>query len=263
MADSPAPLLPRAALERVLLRAAELHAANSETPETMSEADLLALAKEVGISPVAVKQALAEERMRVAPPEVRGAAAMLAGPALFTSSRVVAGNAREILDRLDKTFQRDENLSEVRRFPDRIVWAPRGGLAGALHDVAAGLGGRTRSLHKANEVSASVVQVEPGKVHVRIEASFVGKRETAIYVGLGGVLAGGAAAAILGALNVWPSLSIGAGLVLGGLPWIIARSTYRGSIGRAQLGLEQALDHLEFGEPKKRGIIDQFLIGDG
>ena len=63
MADNvPAPILPRAALERVLLRAAELHAASGDVPETMSEADLLSLAAEVGIAPLAVKQALAEAR---------------------------------------------------------------------------------------------------------------------------------------------------------------------------------------------------------
>jgi hypothetical protein len=135
MADRPPPILPRAALERVLLRAAELHSASSDVPEAMSEADLLALAKEVGISPLAVKQALAEERMRVTLPEERGFAAAIAGPALFAASRVVAGEARAILERIDRSFQADENLSERRRFPDRIVWGPRGGFAGAVRGL--------------------------------------------------------------------------------------------------------------------------------
>jgi len=262
VADSPAPILPRAALERVLLRAAELHSAHSDAPETMSEADLLALAKEVGISPVAVRQALAEERMRVTLPEERGVPAQLVGPAQFAASRVVNGNAREVLERIERTFRIEENLAERRRFPDRIVWGPMGGLAGAAHDIAATFTGRPLALAKTNEVSASVVQVEPGKVHVRIEATLVPRRRWAMRIGLGGLLGGGAVGAILLALNVWPAVAIGVGGLLGFLPGIIARAMYRSAANGAQLALEQTLDRLEFGEPKKRGLIDQLLIGD-
>jgi hypothetical protein len=260
MADSPDPTLPRAALERVLLRAAELHSASGDVPEAMSEADLLSLAKEVGISPLAVKQALAEERMRVTLPEEKGFSASVVGPAYFSASRVVPGNAREILDRIDRGFQSDENLAERRRFPDRIVYGPLGGLAGAAHDVVAGFSGRPLALAKANEVSVSVVQVEPGKSHVRIEATLAPRRTWALRIGAGGLLGGAAVGSILLALNVWPSVAIGATGLLGVLPWVIARAMYRSAANGAQLAIEQALDKLEFGEPKRRGLIDK-LIG--
>lgn len=259
MGDAPAPVLPRAALERVLLRAAELHAANADVPETMSEADLLALAREVGISPVAVRQALAEERMRVALPEERGMAAALVGPATFAASRVVAGEARALLERIDRTFQSQEGLSERRRFPDRIVYGPLGGLAGAAHGVAASVSGRPLALAKTNEVSVAVVQVEPGRAHVRLEATLVPRRLWALRIGAGGLLGGGAVGAVLLALNAWPAIAFGVGALVGALPWVIARAMYRSAAHGAQLAIEQTLDRLEFGEPKKRGLLDSLM----
>lgn len=261
MPDLPAPILPRAALERVLLRAAELHAASADVPETMSEADLLALAKEVGISPLAVKQALAEERMRVTLPVERGVSASLVGPAHFSASRAVTGNAREVLARIDRVFHDEENLLERRRFPDRIVFGPRGGFAGVANDMAAGLTGRALALAKANEVSASVVEVEPGKAHVRLEATLAPRRAWAIRIGVGGLLGGAAVGSILLALNVWPSIALGAAAIIGLLPSVIARTMYRSAANGTQLALEQTLDRLEFGETKKRGLIDKLLTG--
>ena len=261
MANEPAPILPRAALERVLLRAAELHAASADVPETMSEADLLALAKEVGISPVAVKQALAEERMRVTLPEERGFAAAVAGPAGFAASRVVPGEARAVLERVEQDFQSGENLVVLRRFPDRIVWGPRRGLAGAMAGVAAGFSGRALVLDKADEVSLSVVQVEPGRVHVRIEATLARKRANALRTGVGGLVGGVALGGVLTALSVIAPVAIGVGVVAAIVPGVVARGAYRNDAGRMQLAVGQVLDRLEFSEPKKRGLVDSLLLG--
>jgi len=54
--------LPRTALERVLARAAELQTTTSESGETISEARLLEIAREVGLDVQHVRQAIAEER---------------------------------------------------------------------------------------------------------------------------------------------------------------------------------------------------------
>jgi len=54
--------LDRAALERVLGRAAELQAGGADAPETLTEAQLLEIGREVGLSPEHLRQALAEER---------------------------------------------------------------------------------------------------------------------------------------------------------------------------------------------------------
>ena len=59
--------LERGAMERVLARASELQALGADAPEGLTEAQLLELGKEVGISSEHLRQALAEERTRVAP----------------------------------------------------------------------------------------------------------------------------------------------------------------------------------------------------
>jgi hypothetical protein len=267
MADAPRPpvpagqALPRAALERVLLRAAELHTASSEVPETLSEADLLALANEVGISPLAVRQALAEERMRVTLPEERGILASAAGPAQFAAARVVAGQAKQVLESLDRAFQRDENLAERRRFPDRVVWGARGGWAGVVRGLTR-LDGRGFPLVKADEVSATVIQVEPTRVHVRIETATLARRANATRNALIGIVSGGAVATVGLVLSVMAPVAIAAGAAIGlGSAWI-ARRNYRRDAAAAQLAIEQALDRVEFGEPKKRTLLDQLLLPD-
>jgi hypothetical protein len=55
---------------------------------------------------------------------------------------------------------------------------------------------------------------------------------------------------------------IGVAAVAALLPGYIARSVYRRNTGRMQLAVEQVLDRLEFGEPKRRGIVDQ-ILGSG
>ena len=267
MADAPKPpvpssqLLPRASLERVLLRAAELHTAHSETPETLTETDLLTLADEVGISPLAVRQALAEERMRVTLPEERGALAAAAGPAQFAAAREVAGQAKDVLETLDRAFQREENLAERRRFPDRIVWGARGGWAGVVRGLTR-LDGRGFPLVKADEVSATVIQVEPGRVHIRIETATLARRTSAARNGLIGLVVGGSLTVVALALSVFPAVALGTGALIGaGTIWV-ARRNYRRDATAAQLAIEQALDRVEFGEPKKRTLLDQLLLPD-
>ncbi len=71
--------LDRSALERVLARAAELQAGELDPGDYISEERLLDIAKEVGLAPHHMRQALAEERTRVAVPEETGAVARFAG----------------------------------------------------------------------------------------------------------------------------------------------------------------------------------------
>src|SRR3954470_1350093 len=85
--DRPLPAIPgrpsldRAALERVLLRAAELQANASDPADEMTEEQLLELGNEVGLTPEHLHQALIEERTRVVLPVEHGVAARLVGPA--------------------------------------------------------------------------------------------------------------------------------------------------------------------------------------
>ena len=92
--------------------------------------------------------------------------------------------------------ERDENLAERRRFPDRIAWGARGGFAGAVRELTR-LDGRGFPLVKADEVSATVTQVEPGKVHVRPEATLVERRTAAARNAVISVLSGFATTTVL------------------------------------------------------------------
>lgn len=261
MAEGRPPVIHRSALERVLQRAAELHAAGGEPPETLSESDILAAASEVGISAVALKQALAEERMRVVLPEERGMLANIAGPATFVAARQLAGRPGDLLARIDQALQRDENLVERRRFPDRIVWGPRGGWAGALREIAR-FDGRGFPLVKADEVSAVVMDADAGRAHVRIEASMSERRASAARWAVAGVGFGAAMTTALILMSVFVPVAVVAGGAVAATSAWLTRRGYRKDAAAAQLAIEQTLDRLEFGQQKRKTLLDQFLSGD-
>src|SRR5881628_2067642 len=114
----------RAAVERVLARALELQAGSSggDSADRLSEAQLLDLAKEVGLDSVHLRQALAEERTRVAVPDERGTLAWLYGGAVVSAQRTVPGTPAQVLKALDDWMQRQESLLVKRQFADRFVW---------------------------------------------------------------------------------------------------------------------------------------------
>src|SRR5208283_2304861 len=73
--------LDRAALERVLARAAELQSAagdDAEPTEGLTDQQLLDVGREVGLPVTYLRQALAEERTRVRVPLERGLVAQMA-----------------------------------------------------------------------------------------------------------------------------------------------------------------------------------------
>ncbi len=253
MPEGNKPVLHRAALERVLQRAAELHTAATEVPETLTEDELVALGAEVGLSATALRQALLEERMRVVLPEERGLLAALVGPATFVATRVVSGSPKDLLARLNDDFQREENLRELRRFPDRMVWGARGGFAGAIR-VLTRLDGRGFPLARADEVSASAVPADPGRSHIRLEATLVDRRSGAAQAGAIGIVGGSGATAVGLALGALLPLAVAVGALIAASALWASRSNYRRDARFTQLALEQTLDRLEFGEPKRRTL---------
>lgn len=250
MADPTPPVLHRAALERVLQRAAELQAASTEVPETLTEAELVALGAEVGLSATALRQALLEERMRVVLPEERGLLAALAGPATFVATRIVTGAPREVLTKLHVVMDKEENLRELRRFPDRVVWGPRGGFAGAIRALTR-LDGRGFPLARADEVNATAVVADAGRVHVRLEALLHQRRSGGAQAAGVGLLSGTGLTAVGIALNAWLPVAVAVGVGITALAAFTARSNYRRDAHFTQLALEQILDRLEFGEASK------------
>src|SRR5919201_851680 len=96
MTDGMPARIDRAALERIIQRAAELQTSAREIGESLSQEEVLALGKEVGIPDRYLQQALLEERTRVVVPEPRGAWGRLSGPAEVTAQRVVPGTPERV-----------------------------------------------------------------------------------------------------------------------------------------------------------------------
>jgi hypothetical protein len=251
---SPAPL-DRAALERVLARAAELQAESGEPAEALSEQQILELGTEVGLAPQHLRQALAEERTRIGgPAPASGLLARLVGAAVVSATRAVRGSAASTLAQIDDWMQREECLRVKRHFPDRIVWEVRQGFLDAMRR-GLNVGGRGYVLSRAHEVSATVVPVDGERALVRLDADFGSHRSSvagqgATLVGVGALSSG--VAVLLGVLlpvAVVPAVAAGA------IGYYQARSRHARILGRAQLALEQVLDRLERGELPRPSLI--------
>ena len=254
LARAPAPL-DRAALERVLARAAELQAETGEPTEALSEQQILELGSEVGLSTQHLRQALAEERTRVgASSSASGLLASLLGAAVVSSTRTVRGNAPLVLTQIDDWMQREECLRVKRHFPDRIVWEARQGF---FDSVRRGLnvGGRGYLLSRAHDVSATVVPIDAERVLVRLDADF-GSHRSAV-AGQGATLAGVGAlstgAAVL--LGVMLPVAVVPAVAAGVIGYYQARSRHARTLTRAQLALEQVLDRLERGDLPRPSLL--------
>jgi len=276
MADDPSPStnapvsrpvqpLDRAALERVLARAAELQAGTAEPSEGMSPTELEALGGEVGISADYIRQAVAEERTRVAVPEEPGLVASWFGSSIATASRVVRGTPAQVLSLLDEWMQREEGLRPRRRFTDRLTWEARKDFITSLQ-AGFNFGGRAYALTSAGEVGATAVAIDGERTIVRLDADLSQSRRLSVGWGSvagGGMLLGGGALVAF-TLTV-PGASIPVGMAIGGLGSAVGAAIAAGvasaqkrKVARAQLALEQILDRIEHGEmkPKAASILD-------
>ncbi|HEY2376521.1 MAG TPA: hypothetical protein VGH98_11155 [Gemmatimonadaceae bacterium] len=243
--------LDRGALERVLSRAAELQAGSGEPEEVMSEEQILELGKEVGLSSDHLRQALAEERTRVAPPASEsGLSAKLLGGARVGASRTVPGRPRDVLDAIDVWMQRQECLQLKRQFPDRIVWEARRDLVGTVRR-ALNVGGRGYALARAHEVAATAVAVDGARTLVRIDADLAPFRSSLARQSSGVTVLGVAAGGVLVALHFAIAAAVAPPVLIGTGALYLARGINSRTASAAQLALEQLLDGLERGEVTK------------
>lgn len=258
MAEGKGPVT-RAALERVLARAAELQAAAGEPTESadaLSESQVLDLGVEVGLSPTHLQQALAEERARLVPSSApdTGIARRLFGASRIGAQRVVPGKPTPVLDMLDRWMQRDELLRTVRARADVRVWEPTRGFVGSLRRV---FGSRDYALFRASEISATVVAVDNATTLVRLEADYAALRSSLFKQSAAGVVVG---SGVAGAAVMF---AVALPMVVAVLPGAaIAAGTYYRSLGmqqhalqRAHLTLEQILDRLERGETQTPSLL--------
>lgn len=278
MGDAPAPVparrpLDRSALERVLARAAELQAGSADISESLSEEQIVELGKEVGLTADHLRQALAEERTRIVLPEEQGFAARIAGPAVVAAGRTVRGSVADVLADLDAWMHAEECLQVRRRMADRIVWEPRRDLIGNLRR-GLNLGGRGYDLTRAGAVAASVLPMDEGRTHVRLEADLTRPRANRIGAGIAGAGAGGVTSTLAlavvfsGAISIaapFVPFVVGAALVPAGIGAVAGVSTaraHRKSAERVLTALEQLLDRIEHGELRRTpSLLDMLPTG--
>ena len=258
----PARPIDRAALERVLARAAELQATGAgEGSEALTERQLIEIGKEVGLSETHLRQALAEERTRVAFPEdaEQGWLDRVAGPSITHATRTVRGTPAEVLAALDQWMQREECLVVKRRFGDRIVWEARRDIVGQIKR-GFNVSGRGYHLTRADDVGATVVPVDAAQTLVRLDASLGGSRASRVKGGVGLIGAGVVSAAVIAGVILAPPFAALAAIPAlasaGGAAALVRQHAQLAT--RVQLALEQVLDRLEHREmrPPLLGLAD-------
>jgi hypothetical protein len=247
--------LDRAALERVLARAAELQGETGEPAEALSEQQIVELGTEVGLSAQHLRQALAEERTRVGEPaQSSGVLTRLLGAATVSSTRIIAGPPTTTLAQLDEWMQREECLGVKRHFPDRIVWEARQGFFDTLRR-GLNVGGRGYALARAHEVAATVVPVDGDRSLVRLDAD-LGTHRSAV-AGQGATLAtlGALSSGAAVVLGIMLPVAVVPAVAAGAIGYYQARSRHAATLTRAQLALEQVLDRLERGEMPRPSLL--------
>jgi hypothetical protein len=251
-------LVTRGALERVLARAAELQANSgddSEPTEALTEEQIVELGKEVGLSPENIRQALAEEQIRLTPLEGDtgwSIARSLIGPARVTAQRTVRGSPERILSTLDRWMQREEWLRVVRQRSDRIVWEPRPGFLANLRRI---IGGRDYALTRANDIGATVVAVGKERSLVSLEADFSVLRRAMASQTVAGTVFGSAVSGVLVVLGVMGAVAVVPAVVVTGLSYAGSRRAQQHTVQRGLLALEQILDRLERGDAEPPSLL--------
>ncbi len=250
-------IVSRGALERVLARAAELQGSSgddAEPADDLTDAQVIDLGKEVGLSPEFIRQALAEERARIEPLATPGSglAFRLFGGNRVAAQRAVRGKPERILATLDRWMQRDELLRVVRQRNDRLVWEPSRGFLGSLRRV---FGGRDYTLFRANAIAATVVPLDDASTLVRLEADFSALRKGAAMETVAGTLVGAAGSAALAFLPLMLPIVLAPAVVFAGASYGGARQRQQHALRRALMTIELVLDRLERGESEPPSLI--------
>jgi len=240
------PKIDREALERIIRRAAELQAGEQDIGEGLTDQELYQLGQDVGIGDRYLRQALLEERTRVAVEPQRGLLVWLAGPNRVAASRTIPRSRREAEAALQGWMTEGELLQVKRRYPEQTTWEAQQGAYASLKR-AFGSRGRRYTLARAREVAGAITEVDDRHCHVQLVAD-VGnalKEQLTGATVLGAAGLGGSAVAV--ALGVMAPVALVPAAVCGFLAVVVARRQ-RQRAAETLVALEQVLDRLEHGE---------------
>ncbi len=251
MPELPATRIDRAALERIMQRAAELQAAEADVGEGLTPEDVLALGREVGIPGRYLHQAMLEQATAIVAPSEAGLVGRMVGPAAVSAHRVVVGDPEDAARALIGWFEKHELLVVQRQQPGRVTWERLRGMQAAIRLGAAAFdrGHPKHMLARASLVGATFTRLESSYCNVTLTAELREARGAAIGAGVAGGSLGAAGAIIASVLSPFWIVTIPPLLVGGALGWYALRR-FRPVIERTQLGLERALDFLERGGVK-------------
>jgi hypothetical protein len=277
--DTTGRAITRRDFEVVIRRAAELSAAEAEgDDEALPEDEVVRIATELGLPEKFVRQALFE--LPQIPSEGGGRPDYFGEPVL-TTSRVVPGQANDLLRRMEDYLTTREYLQTVRRRADRVFLMPADD---AISNLARGLLRPSRKyfLSRAHRVVLTVRELDEKSVHVQIALDLTEQRRRQVrgaWVGgsITGFVVGGCAAASI-ALADLPTAVAAAGYVTafaagfgGVLAGVLAatRASFRRSLAGARFELEGLLDRAEHGQSLEpppapwRKRLQQKLLGHG
>jgi hypothetical protein len=238
--------LSRQQLELALRRAAEIERREGAPGDMIAISDAERIAAEAGLSPQAVRQALAEVRTgALTPPSVFD---RVLGPRRLVVERVVPGPIEFVRRQVDRFFK-DQLMRVKRNFGDRIVWEPAAGFATAM--VRAFDWNRQYAIGQGLEIECEVAEQSAGpppRVTVRFLVDVGIQRRHRMGQIAGGAVLGGAMAAgavpLVGHL-LYEIIAIAGGGTMAVAAVMNARSSFRRDNERVKLALDRFLDSLE------------------
>lgn len=239
-------------VQLVLRRAAELER-RAPVDEALSPSEVATLAAEVGLSPAAVQQALAEVRAgALSEPRTPGALERVLGPNTIVVERVVRGGAGEVQRRVERAL-RAQLLRKQRDFGARSIWEHAPGWLPALRRALDWSG--TLSLDEARSLEVTVVDAGENRSTVRFTVD-VGALQRRVVVGASlGTAVGIAAALALWAMQTPLPLEWLAAAGATATGSIASVRNYRRQLASTATALERLCDALEH-EPAPLSPLD-------
>ncbi len=249
--------IPRDGIELVIRRAIDISLSEQDAKDNLSEAELIKIAEELGLSARHVRQALYERPQDEPAPD-----AFLDrhfGPATVVAVRAVACDVQLAHGRLEDYLVTREYLQIRRRQGPNAFFEPADDAFSSIARAFSRPSGRFH-IARVQRAYLTVRPLDAGWCHVRLQMSYPEQRKrqahTAILAGsLFGLVTGGLVAGTVGASLDSGVLQVAAaavtGLVSGGGVfvgvWAAFRKEYQKWLGRSRDEADAVLDRLEHG----------------